>query len=153
MQSGHSPSAGAQAVLSDILMPLSDILGCLIRQNTPFLSDILAFCVFWRSNLGEPVFRKSRNEQGLRFHSQALLVEAAGIEPASRDISMQASTHVVDPICTLCRRPAPRSTGLPLDQSAAVLNPGRRQHRPETIRNYSRQSGLSGEVPQPGLPC
>src|SRR5208283_5217132 len=79
-------------------------------------------------------------------------MEAAGIEPASRDISMQASTYVVDPICTLCHRPAPRSTGLPFDLSAAVFNLGRRQQRPETIRNYSRQSELSGEAPQPGLP-
>ncbi len=88
-----------------------------------------------------------------RQSSSAGTMEAAGIEPASRDISMQASTYVVDPICTLVVARPPESTGLPLDPSAAVFNPERRQHRLETIRNYSRQSGLSGEVPQPGLPC
>jgi len=97
--------------------------------------------------------RSQQKSQLATIVTSWLFMEAAGIEPASRDISMQASTCVVDPICTLCRRTAPGSTGLPLDQPAAVFNLGRRRRRPETIRNYSRQSELSGKAPQPGSPC
>ena len=45
----------------------------------------------------------SLNRKSLRFYSQALLVEAAGIEPASRNVSTVASTCVVECIYAFAR--------------------------------------------------
>ncbi len=49
-------------------------------------------------------------------------MEAAGIEPASRERSMTASTCVVDNL--VFRRPRPLSTGFADDYSGTFLTPG-----------------------------
>ena len=60
-------------------------------------------------------------------------VEAAGIEPASRDISVQASTCVVG---SFPPSPAkPPTDGVKGTLAGSLFNSGRGQHRPGTIRN------------------
>jgi hypothetical protein len=77
--------------------------------------------------------RKSNKEGHLSHLAQVAFVEAAGIEPASRDISMQASTCVVGSFA-----PSPDASptdGAPHGLVGSLFDLGRGQQRPETIRN------------------
>jgi hypothetical protein len=77
-----------------------------------------------------------------------LLVEAAGIEPASRDISMQASTSVVGNLnfaaLALYRQSAQTAS------KELFLIPGIPRADPGRSGFDGRFSVLSGEEPQPG---
>ena len=77
-------------------------------------------------------------------------VEAAGIEPASRDSSMTASTCVVGYLDFACRgpcRPGPRPTS-----SERFLTLGVPNSDPGRVGFGDGLSDLSDKTPQPGLP-
>src|SRR5688572_9810911 len=80
-----------------------------------------------------------------------LFMEAAGIEPASRDISAQTSTCVVETFPRF-RAPDPDRLGSWRARREQVFSPGRARRDPGRSEIGNRLLGLSGEDPQSGLP-
>ena len=76
-------------------------------------------------------------------------VEAAGIEPASRDISAMASTCVAELLSFAY--PAPTRQGAEKASPELGLIPGVPDSDPRRSGIGSRLLGLSGEDPQSGL--
>ena len=66
-------------------------------------------------------------------HKPFCKVEAAGIEPASRDISVTASTCVVGSFTPSPLKPP--TDGVEEQLVGSLFNPERGQRRPGTIRN------------------
>jgi hypothetical protein len=59
-----------------------------------------------------------------------LNLEAAGIEPASRDVSMQASTRVVNSLSVVALTPVDR---VRRDQPGALFHTDRARHGPALV--------------------
>ncbi len=75
-------------------------------------------------------------------------VEAAGIEPASREVSAIVSTHVVDYLVVALEAPIDR---LDFRLTRNVFNNDRARHEPLRFGIGDRFSKLSDEAYQPGL--
>jgi len=63
-------------------------------------------------------------------HKLKIRVEAAGIEPASRDVSMEASTRVVNCLSVVALTPVDR---VRRDQPGALFHADRARHGPALV--------------------
>ena len=134
--------------------------GCLGERNKtkrtpladyfPLKSAVLA--VWERKNAPKwygPNCRNTHEKGHLRLSSQvANLVEAAGIEPASRDLSTKASTCVATDLNSSCGRLGGR---LPQRLWENFFNRGCTPRVPRRSGIGNRLLGLSGENPQSAL--